>query len=49
MVTFKHGGCDVDVVLAGEKMEQAECFRYLGTDTHETGRTNAEISYKEKE
>ena len=49
MVVSKNGGCKVDVVLNGEKMEQVECFRYLGTDLHESGRMDAEIGHRVRE
>ena len=49
MVVSKEGGCRADVGLLGEKMEQVECFRYLGTDIHENGRMGEEIGHRVRE
>lgn len=46
MVVSRDGGYGVDVLLNGERMEQVECFKYLGSNMHESGRTNAEIGYR---
>ena len=49
MVVSKNGGQVVDVQLNGERMEQVECFRYLGTDIHENGKLNEEIGHRVRE
>lgn len=36
----------MDFILNGERMKQAECFRYLGADIYETGRMNEEINQR---
>ena len=38
MVVSIDGGVNLNVPLNGEIMEQVECFRYLGSDTPESGR-----------
>ena len=49
MVVSKDGGYKADICLHGEKMEQVECFRYLGTDIHENGRMGKEIGHRVRE
>ena len=49
MVVSKNGGFNVNVQLNGERMEQVQCFRYLGSDIHECGGMNEEFGHRARE
>lgn len=46
MVMSRGGAVGMNVHMNGERMEQAECFRYLGSDMHESGRMNEETGHR---
>ena len=46
MVVSKDGGCNADICLHLEKMEQVVCFRYLGADIHKSGRLGEETGHR---
>ena len=49
MVVSREGGHKANIKVEVEKMKQVECYRYLGTDIHESGRMEEEIAHKVRE